>query len=117
MTQGPLKVKVEPRHQSISVDYPRPNSNHAPDITFAFSANWYVHRGDNWIADGTVEFVLHSKSKTPRKLVIDGKIEEKFTPEERTELALEIKRQLKEKLIPVLERANGDVKRQVHTLW
>lgn len=113
-----LLVTTTPKTQSISVSYDD-NGRH-PRVTFSLQGLWSAQRNGTWAANGKYEFVMDvgtGRKGPPRKLLLDGIVCEDILPEERPDLAKQIKALLKIRIIALLETVNGDIKQQVHKIW
>jgi hypothetical protein len=117
-----MKVNTKPKYQSVSITYD-PNGRN-PNVLFHLKGDWSVE--DTGVpgigASGSFEFEmarnpLNKRFEKPRKLELNGIINDNIPEEERHALAKAIKCDLKDHIIAMLETVNGDIRRAVHGIW
>jgi hypothetical protein len=86
-------------------------------ISMNFISKWEAKSEDKNLAHGDLEFDIVHKGKKPEKLLLKGIVSVNLDDEERRSLALEIKRQIHEKVRYMADTAYKELQTQSIGIW
>lgn len=106
------------RHLTVELDLTSMSINWTPYVsTFSFQAKWVCKTGAENCAHGELTLDLQCKGMKPKQVRLKGIVGESYTPQERQHMALEIKKQLREQVRYMADKAYRALHTQSIGVW